>query len=280
MRKTSRRFWLLPKKEGSRTLRHVMDVRHESFIVPAYKALAKKHGVSTVFTDADKFPSFEEPEGDVAYARLMMADAKLKTGYGPKALDTWAERAQGWAGLAEEARRVRLLHQRRQRKSTGRGRCFAGAPGVDPAGGRSLGGDQVVRLRVAARLGAEADFARQLAAFFDDDLAVADLAGDLAGRVNDELLAHGEAAVEHAADFGDVDFGRALELALLGDLHQARIHGRFDQAFDHERVAIGDLDALELDVRADGELAAAFLGNGVRLQQRSVRLAVRSATRD
>ena len=88
---------LLPKKEGSRVLRHVMDVRHESFMVPAYKALAKKHKVSTVFTDADKFPSFEEPEGDFAYARLMMADAKLKTGYAPKALDTWAERAQGWA---------------------------------------------------------------------------------------------------------------------------------------------------------------------------------------
>jgi uncharacterized protein YecE (DUF72 family) len=87
---------LLPGKEGSRVLRHVMDVRHESFITPAYQALAKKHKVSTVFTDADKFPSFEEPEGDVAYARLMMADAKLKTGYGPKALDTWAERAQGW----------------------------------------------------------------------------------------------------------------------------------------------------------------------------------------
>jgi hypothetical protein len=80
--------------------------------------------------------------------------------------------------------------------------------------------------------------------------------------MDDELLAHGEAAVEHAADLGDVDFGRALELALLGDLHQARIHGGFDQAFDHERVAIGDLDALELDVRADGELAAAFLGDG------------------
>ena len=87
---------LLPKKEGSRTLRHVMDVRHESFITPAYKALAKKHKVSTVFTDADKFPSFEEPEGDFAYARLMMADAKLKTGYAPKALDTWAGRAQQW----------------------------------------------------------------------------------------------------------------------------------------------------------------------------------------
>ena len=27
----------------------------------------------------------------------MMADAKLKTGYAPMALDSWAARAQGWA---------------------------------------------------------------------------------------------------------------------------------------------------------------------------------------
>jgi len=88
---------LLPKKEGSRALRHVMDVRHASFITPEYQTLAKKHKVSTVFTDADKFPSFDEPEGDCAYARLMMADAELETGYEPKALDSWAERAQTWA---------------------------------------------------------------------------------------------------------------------------------------------------------------------------------------
>ncbi len=96
---------LLPKKEGSRTLRHVMDVRHESFIAPAYRKLAKKYKVSTVFTDADKFPSFEEPEGEVAYARLMMADAKRKTGYAPKALGEWAARAQGWASPAKTRKR-------------------------------------------------------------------------------------------------------------------------------------------------------------------------------
>ncbi|RZI75296.1 MAG: DUF72 domain-containing protein [Variovorax sp.] len=88
---------LLPQKEGSRALRHVMDVRHESFITPDYQKLVKKYKVSTVFTDSDKFPSFEEPEGEVAYARLMMADAKRKAGYAPKALDSWAARAQGWA---------------------------------------------------------------------------------------------------------------------------------------------------------------------------------------
>ena len=92
---------LLPKKEGSHTLRHVMDVRHASFICDDYRQLAKRHGVSTVFTDADKFPSFDEPEGGVAYARLMMAHAQYKAGYAPSALDDWAQRAQGWAAQRE-----------------------------------------------------------------------------------------------------------------------------------------------------------------------------------
>ncbi|WP_213957292.1 DUF72 domain-containing protein [Variovorax sp. dw_954] len=90
---------LLPKKEGSRALRHVMDVRHESFISPDYQKLAKKYKVSTVFTDSDKFPSFDEPEGDFAYSRLMMCAADLPTGYAPEALDAWATRAKGWTTL-------------------------------------------------------------------------------------------------------------------------------------------------------------------------------------
>ncbi|MDP9899758.1 DUF72 domain-containing protein [Variovorax ginsengisoli] len=88
---------LLPKKEGSRTLRHVMDVRHDSFMAPAYLALARKHGVATVFTDSDKFPSFANLTGDFAYARLMASSAKLKNGYAPKAIEAWASHAQSWA---------------------------------------------------------------------------------------------------------------------------------------------------------------------------------------
>jgi len=89
---------LLPAKEGSHALRHVMDVRHPSFISPAYQALAKKYKVSTVFTDSDKYPSFDEPEGPVAYARLMCCDAGETSGYAAAALDAWAGRAKGWAG--------------------------------------------------------------------------------------------------------------------------------------------------------------------------------------
>jgi uncharacterized protein YecE (DUF72 family) len=88
---------LLPAKAGSRRLRHVMDVRHPSFMAPEYLALARKHGVATVFTDSDKFPSFADLTADFVYARLMKSDAAIATGYAPKALDAWAAHARDWA---------------------------------------------------------------------------------------------------------------------------------------------------------------------------------------
>ena len=88
---------LLPKQVDGRALRHVVDVRHESFMSPDYLALARSYKVATVFTDADKFPSFADLTGDFAYARLMMSDADLETGYEGNALDAWAERARLWA---------------------------------------------------------------------------------------------------------------------------------------------------------------------------------------
>jgi uncharacterized protein YecE (DUF72 family) len=88
---------LLPDKVDGSRLRHVMDVRHDSFMDPAYLKLARKYKVATVFTDSDKFPSFADITGDFVYARLMRASAGNRAGYAPKALQAWAERARAWA---------------------------------------------------------------------------------------------------------------------------------------------------------------------------------------
>ena len=88
---------LLPKDVGGRRLRHVLDVRHPSFMTADYLKLARKYQCASVFTDSDKFPSFADTTADFVYARLMMADAKQKTGYPSKALDHWTEAAQTWA---------------------------------------------------------------------------------------------------------------------------------------------------------------------------------------
>ncbi|MDI1271093.1 MAG: DUF72 domain-containing protein [Polaromonas sp.] len=88
---------LLPKAVDGRQLRHVLDVRHPSFMSANYLTLARKYRCATVFTDSPDFPSFADLTSDFVYARLMRSDARLKSGYAPRALDAWAAAAQTWA---------------------------------------------------------------------------------------------------------------------------------------------------------------------------------------
>ncbi len=88
---------LLPKDVDGRKLRHVLDVRHPSFMSSDYLLLARKYKCASVFTDSEKFPSFADLTSDFVYTRLMKSEEKVKTGYAPKALDQWAAAAQVWA---------------------------------------------------------------------------------------------------------------------------------------------------------------------------------------
>lgn len=92
---------LLPREVDGLTLRHVMDVRHESFMVENYLALAGRYGVATVYADSDDYPSFADLTADFVYARLMRTQSSLLTGYADADLDRWAERARLWAEGAE-----------------------------------------------------------------------------------------------------------------------------------------------------------------------------------
>lgn len=89
---------LLPQKIDGLALRHVVDVRNESFMTPEFLALARRYQVATVFADAEKFPSFADITGDFVYARLMASEAAIPTGYADAALDAWAGRARMWSG--------------------------------------------------------------------------------------------------------------------------------------------------------------------------------------
>jgi uncharacterized protein YecE (DUF72 family) len=88
---------LLPDRLDNLKLRHVLDVRHASFMDQAYLKLARKYKAATVFTDSEKYPSFADPTGDFIYARLMRASEKSATGYAPKALQAWGQRARRWS---------------------------------------------------------------------------------------------------------------------------------------------------------------------------------------
>ena len=92
---------LLPASVEGFKLRHVMDVRHASFMTPEYLKLARKYKVATVYADSDDYPSFADLTGDFVYARLMRTQSNVTSGYEARALDRWAERAQAWAAGGE-----------------------------------------------------------------------------------------------------------------------------------------------------------------------------------
>ena len=92
---------LLPQSIGSLPLRHAMEVRHPSFMSADYLALARRHGVATVFADSDEYPSFADPTADFVYARLMKSESAFETGYAPERIASWADGARQWAGGKE-----------------------------------------------------------------------------------------------------------------------------------------------------------------------------------
>ncbi|AOY98316.1 hypothetical protein BKK81_02685 [Cupriavidus sp. USMAHM13] len=94
---------LLPAQVEGVRLRHVLEVRHESFASPDYLALARRYRMATVFADSPRFPSLADLSADFVYARLMGCSEKLKHGYAPKALDAWRERAMAWSAGDEPA---------------------------------------------------------------------------------------------------------------------------------------------------------------------------------
>ena len=87
---------LLPERIGGWPLRHVLDVRHSSFMSAEYLALARRCGAATVFTDSDDHPSFADITGPFVYARMMRTDATLAEGCTPQALDQLAACAREW----------------------------------------------------------------------------------------------------------------------------------------------------------------------------------------
>jgi uncharacterized protein YecE (DUF72 family) len=88
---------LLPAELNGRPLRHVLEVRHESFMCADYLALMRERNLPTVFTDSPQYPSFADLTGEFVYARLMRSESAIETGYPAAALDAWTGRANTWA---------------------------------------------------------------------------------------------------------------------------------------------------------------------------------------
>jgi uncharacterized protein YecE (DUF72 family) len=88
---------LLPAAQDGVALRHAVQVRHDSFHVPEFVAMARAAGVSLVFADSADYPAIADVTGDFVYARLEKAVESVPTGYTAAELDRWLEVAQTWA---------------------------------------------------------------------------------------------------------------------------------------------------------------------------------------
>jgi uncharacterized protein YecE (DUF72 family) len=94
-------FKLRPADVEGRALRHVLDVRNDSFMVPEFLVLARKYRAAVVFTDSPDYPSFANLTTDFVYLRLMRAQAQRPAGYAPEELAAFAACARAWADGGE-----------------------------------------------------------------------------------------------------------------------------------------------------------------------------------
>lgn len=88
---------LLPETHEGVVLRHAVQVRHASFAVPEFVAMARDAHVAIVFADSANYPAIADVTADFVYARLEAAEEAEPEGYAPAELDRWATAAQTWA---------------------------------------------------------------------------------------------------------------------------------------------------------------------------------------
>lgn len=98
-RRVHGRTWL--EIDRKRKLRHAVEIRHESFVTPDFITLLRRHRVALVVADTPEWPFLSDVTADFVYCRLHGSKRLYVDGYGPKALDRWAERIAAWASGGE-----------------------------------------------------------------------------------------------------------------------------------------------------------------------------------
>ncbi|MEU2125975.1 DUF72 domain-containing protein [Nocardia niwae] len=85
--------------DADRPMRHALEIRHDSFVTPAFTDLLTRHGVGLVVADAaGKYPLLDEVTADFVYIRLHGHDELYVSGYTDEGLDMWAAKIRSWAG--------------------------------------------------------------------------------------------------------------------------------------------------------------------------------------
>jgi uncharacterized protein YecE (DUF72 family) len=91
-----------------RKLRHAMEIRHDSFIVPEFIKLLRKYRIGLVCADTVEWPLLMDVTSDFIYCRLHGSEELYASGYDNAALEQWADRVAAWV-QGSEHRNVRRV---------------------------------------------------------------------------------------------------------------------------------------------------------------------------
>jgi uncharacterized protein YecE (DUF72 family) len=93
--KVKGRAWT--KADAVRPIRHAVEIRHPTFMIPEFFALLRRHNIAFVVADtAGKWPFAEDLTADFVYCRLHGAEQLYVSGYSDAELDWWANRIEHW----------------------------------------------------------------------------------------------------------------------------------------------------------------------------------------
>src|ERR1051326_8294083 len=99
-------------------LRHALEIRHDSFRVPEFISLLRKHDIALVCADAVDWPRLMDVTSDFVYCRLHGSEILYASGYDKPDIDKWACRVAAWATGQEPADTERVVNKRGPRRKT------------------------------------------------------------------------------------------------------------------------------------------------------------------
>lgn len=99
-------------------VRHALEVRHGSFVVPEFIELLRNADVAVVCADAVDWPRITDVTSDFVYCRLHGSEELYSSGYDPEALDQWAEWVLAWARGGQAANEA--IHRKPRAAGGGR----------------------------------------------------------------------------------------------------------------------------------------------------------------
>jgi uncharacterized protein YecE (DUF72 family) len=111
--------------DAVRPLRHAVEVRHESFVAPAFIELLREFNIALVIAEtAKRWPMMQDITADFLYMRLHGDKTLYQSGYSERALERWAQKIDVWHNGDEPAGTQRVLNRPAPKANTREVFCY------------------------------------------------------------------------------------------------------------------------------------------------------------